>query len=115
MNYKKILDGKEIKRMYYKVLELNDLVQNETEKFERKILIENGDSGLYAIALKKGEIIDTHKSVVDAFAYVFDGEAEFHFDAEKFTLKKGQCIMFKKEHDHTVLALKDTKFILAKI
>ncbi len=101
--------------MYYNVLELKDLVQNETDKFEKKVLLQNRDSCLTAIALKKDEMIDTHSSVCDACVYVFDGEAEFHFDAEKFRVKKGEILMFKKEHDHKVLALKDTKFLLIKI
>lgn len=101
--------------MFYNVLKLNDLVDNKENSFERKVLMEHGDSSLNVIALKKDELIDTHISVCDAFVYVFEGEAEFHFDAEKFVVKKGELIMFKKEHEHSVLALKDTKFLLAKI
>ncbi len=101
--------------MYYNVLELKDIIQNETEKFEKKVLLQNGDSCLTAIALKKDEMIDAHSSVCDACVYVFDGEAEFHFAAEKFKVKKGEILMFKKEEDHKVLALKDTKFLLIKI
>ena len=101
--------------MYYNVLELKDIIQNKTDKFEKKVLLENENSSLTAIALKKDEIIDTHISVCNACVYVFEGEAEFHFDAEKFKVKKGEILMFKKEQEHKVLALKDTKFLLIKI
>ena len=101
--------------MFYNVLELKDLVENKENKFEKKILLEHGNSSLSIIAIKKDEILDTHISVCDACAYVFEGEAEFHFDAEKFTVKKGELIMFEKEKEHKVLALKDTKFLLIKI
>lgn len=101
--------------MFYNVLELKDLVDFKENKFDRNVLLERGDSSLSVIALKKEEILDSHISVSDACAYVFDGEAEFHFDAEKFTVKKGELIMFEKEKEHKVLALKDTKFILIKI
>ena len=101
--------------MYYNVLELKDIIQNKTDKFEKKVLLENENSSLTAIALKKDEKIDTHISVCDACVYVFEGEAEFHFDAEKFKVKKGEILMFKKEQEHKVLALKDTKFLLIKI
>lgn len=101
--------------MFYNVLELKDLVDNKENLFERNVLLEHGDSSLSAVALKKDEVIDTHISVCDACAYVYEGEAEFHFDAEKFVVKKGELIMFKKEHEHSVLALKDTKFLLIKI
>lgn len=101
--------------MFYNVLELKELPEKKIEGFERQTLMERGDSSLAVIALKKNEIIDNHISVCDACAIVYEGEAEFHFAAEKFTLKKGELIMFKKEVEHEVLALKDTKFLLIKI
>ena len=101
--------------MFYNVLKLEDLVDNKENKFDRDVLLERGESSLSVIALKKHEILDNHISVCDACALVFDGEAEFHFNAEKFTVKKGELIMFEKEKEHKVLALKDVKFLLIKI
>ena len=101
--------------MFYNVLEINELVENKENSFDRNVLLEHGESSLSAIALKKHEILENHYSVCDACAYVFEGEAEFHFNAEKFTVKKGELIMFEKEKEHKILALKDTKFLLIKI
>lgn len=101
--------------MYYNVLELKDLPEKKIEGFVMQTLIEHGDSSLTVVSLKKDEIVDDHISVCDACVYVYEGEAELHFAAEKFTVKKGELIMFKKEHEHKVLALKDTKFLLIKI
>ena len=101
--------------MFYNVLKLEDLVDSKQENFQKNVLMERGDSSVTVIGVKKDEVIDRHVSVCDALAYVFEGEAEFHFDAEKFKVKKGELIMFKKEHEHKVLALKDTKFLLIKI
>ncbi len=101
--------------MFYDVLKAKELVNLDGGKFERKVLLENNDSCLSVIALKKEEIIDTHTSVCDSAVYVIDGEIELHFDAEKFTVDKGEILMFKKEAEHKVLALKDSKFFLIKI
>lgn len=101
--------------MYYNVLELKDLPEKKNEGFYMKTLIEHGDSNLTVVSLKKDEIIDDHMSVCDACIIVYEGEVELHFAAEKFTVKKGELIMFKKEHEHKVLALKDSKFLLVKI
>lgn len=101
--------------MFYNVLELDELVDNQEMRFDKNVLLERNESSLSIIALKKHEILDNHISVCDACAYVFEGEAEFHFNAEKFTLKKGELILFEKEKEHKVLALKDTKFMLIKI
>ncbi len=101
--------------MFYNVLKAKDLVSLENEKFEKKVLMAQEESLLCIIALKKGEIIDTHTSTRDAAVYVLDGEIELHFDAEKFKIDKGEILMFKKDTQHKVLANKDSKFLLIKI
>lgn len=101
--------------MFYNVLKGKDLVDLEDSKFNRKVLMENGEGCLSAIAIKKDEIIDTHTSTCDAAVYVLDGEIELHFDAEKFKVDKGEILMFKKDKQHKVVALKDSKFLLIKI
>ena len=98
--------------MFYNVLKAKDLISIKDEKFDREVLMENGESNLTIIGLQKDEIIDTHTSIADAAVYVLDGEIEMHFDAEKFTLDKGEILMFKKDKEHKVLAFKDSKFFL---
>ena len=101
--------------MFYNVLKVKDIVNLDGEKFDREVLMENNGSDLSVIAIKKDEIIDTHTSINNAAVYVIDGEVELHFDAEKFTLEKGGILMFKKDEEHKVVALKDSKFLLVKI
>ena len=101
--------------MFYNALKLDDVVKLGEDKFKRVSLLEKSDSSLSIVALKKGEIIDTHTSVSNAAVYVLDGEIELHFSAQKFLLNEGDILMFKKDDEHKVLALKDSKFILIKI
>ena len=101
--------------MFYDVVKAKDIINLNGSKFKRKTLMENGDSSLNIIAIKKDEIIDTHTSIADTAIYVVDGEVELHFDAEKFKIDKGEMLMFKKDKEHKVLALKDSKFLLIKI
>ena len=101
--------------MYYNVLKAKDIVDLGDEKFKREVLMEDNDNCLSVIAIKKNEIIDTHTSISDAAVYVIDGEIELHFDAEKFKVDKGEILMFKKDTEHKVAALKDSKFFLIKI
>ncbi len=101
--------------MFYNILKAKDIVNLDGGKFERKVLLENNESCLSVIALKKEEIIDTHTSKADAALFVLDGEIEIHFEAEKFKIDKGEILMFKKDIEHKVLALKDSKFLLIKI
>lgn len=99
--------------MFYNVLKAKDIV--DKDNFERIVLMEHDDSSLSVIGIKKDEIIDTHTSTCDAAVYVLDGEIELHFDAEKFKVEKGEILMFKKDEQHKVIALKDSKFLLIKI
>lgn len=102
--------------MFYNVLKLKELVElDKNEKMDKYALLEEDGAILAAMALKKDEILDWHESDRNACAYVYDGEAEFHFEAEKFTVKEGELLMFKKNDSHKVLALKDTKFLLIRI
>ena len=101
--------------MFFNVLKAKNLVSFEKDEFEKNILMTDNESMLAAIALKKDAIIDTHTSTRDAAVYVIDGEIELHFDAEKFKVDKGEILMFKKDKEHKVIALKDSKFFLIKI
>ena len=101
--------------MFFNVLKAKDIIELDELKFKREVLMENNDRNLSIIAIKKDEIIDTHTSAADAAVYVIDGEIELHFDAEKFKVEKGEILMFKKDMQHKVVALKDSKFLLIKI
>lgn len=100
---------------FYYVLKAKDIVDLKDGKFDREVLMEHDEGSLSVIAIKKNEIIDTHTSTCDAAVYVIDGEIELHFDAEKFKVDKGEILMFKKDEQHKVVALKDSKFLLIKI
>ena len=101
--------------MFFNVEKAKDIVKLDDSKFEKKVLLENGSSRFSLIAIKKDEIIDTHTSTCDAAVYVLDGKIELHFDAEKFKVDKGEILMFKRDAEHKVVALKDSKFFLIKI
>ncbi len=101
--------------MFFNVLKAKDIVDFKESKFQKETLLVNEESSLNVIALKKDEVIDTHTSARDTAVYVIDGEIELHFDAEKFTIDKGELLMFKKEKEHKVLAKKDSKFFVIKI
>lgn len=102
--------------MFYNVLKLKDVVALDKEELmDKNILLEHEGAIVAAMALKKDQVLDWHESDRDACAYVYDGEAEFHFEAEKFKVKEGEILMFKKNDTHKVLALKDTKFLVIRI
>ena len=46
--------------MFYNVLELKDLVDFKENLFDKRLLLERGESSLTAIALKKHEVLENH-------------------------------------------------------
>ena len=101
--------------MFYNVLKAKDLVNLDVKNMDKEILMERGDSCFKIFALKEGEMLDTHTALLDSAILVIDGQIEAHFEAEKFRLDKGEIIMFKKDKEHKVLALKDSKFFVISV
>lgn len=101
--------------MFYNPFSVEKNIHLDGKKFNKRVLMENGDSSLNLVAIEKEGIIDTHTSKEDAAVFVLDGEIELHFDAQKYTVKKGEMFMFKKDTQHKVLGIKNSKFILIKI
>lgn len=100
--------------MFYNVLNAKKMIDS-SKMFEKMTLFEKDNSSLSLIAIKKEEIIDTHTSVCDAAVYLVEGKIELHFDAQMYTLEENDILMFKKDHQHKVRALMDSKFLLIKI
>ena len=100
--------------MFYNVLNAKKMIDS-SNMFEKMTLLEKDNSSLSLIAIKKEETIDTHTSVCDAAVYLVEGKIELHFDAQMFTLEENDILMFKKDHQHKVRALMDSKFLLIKI
>lgn len=101
--------------MFYNVFDVEKAIDLDGQKFNKKSLMENGESSLTLVAIAKDEIIDTHTSKENAAVYVVDGKIELHFDAQQFVVEKGEMLMFKKDVQHKVLGIKESKFILIKV
>lgn len=119
--------------MLYKILEIDELVSLKNADRAMVDLMENNDSHLKLMALKKHEKIAPHASKTDVCIYVIDGEIEItfhdletcgctpcgcdnvHDNTKKFKIKKEQLFFFEKDKMHSVEALKDSSFLAIKI
>ena len=101
--------------MFYNVFDVEKSIDLDGQKFNKKSLMENGESSLTLVAIGKDEIIDTHTSKENAAVYVIDGKIELHFDAQQFVVEKGEMLMFKKDVQHKVFGIKESKFLLIKV
>lgn len=103
---------------YYEVENLKDLVKFKDENFDKQILLKNEDKMFLLFALKKDQFVGTHVSQTDAIIYILEGEVKFDmFDEDKkdHILKVGDCLKLKKLEKHSVIARKDSKFIVIRI
>ena len=124
--------------MFYKKLEANDLLKEKEKEHanEKQVidLLQKENSHLKLVSLKKEDGFDSHISHTDVFIYVLDGELEIIFPkenscnicgcdlpdedddaAKKYKINKNQMFMFEKDVNHSVKALKDSKFLLVKM
>lgn len=112
---------------------LEDIVDFQKDNFAKEIIEENGEHMAILFALKKGQEIPEHKSPVDAFIYILDGEVDFKInmdievncdecfcnvidaDDNIFKIRKGEIFRFASDVKHSVLAKKDTKMLVVRI
>ena len=97
---------------------LKDLVKFKNENFDKNILLKNDDKMLLLFALKEKQFIETHSSTTDAIIYILEGEVKFDFYDENKKdriLKTGEGLKFEKNQRHSVIANKDSKFIVIRI
>jgi len=122
--------------MLYKILEIDDLITNKDSDREMIDLLENNESRLKLVYLKKHEEIEPHISHTNVCLFVTDGEIEIIFnhdddctcsacgcglpsekddEGKKYKIKKDQMFLFEKDIVHSVKALKDSSFLIIKI
>lgn len=117
-------------------MEIDELISEKDAERQIVDLMENNNSHLKLVYLKKHAVIEPHMSHSDVCVYVTDGELELIFSSEdncscqacgcdlpdedddegkKYKIKKNQIFFFEKDVMHSVKALKDTTFLLIKI
>ncbi len=122
--------------MLYKVLEPEDFLNSKDAEREIIDIMENNNSHLKLVSLKKHAEIEPHMAHTDVCVYVTEGEIELTFlhddectcqacmctlpeenskDSRKYKVKKGEMLLFEKNITHSVKALKDSLFLLIKI
>lgn len=100
--------------MYLKIFNFEDF-SYEKDALNSKVILENGDSKIILFALKKNQILEKHKSPVDAAVFVLKGEIEFHDEQKSLNIKGGEMIIEHADSEHYVKAIKDSKFIVVRI
>ena len=103
---------------YYEIYGLKDLVKYKDDEFDKKIILKDDKKMLLLFALKENQFIGTHISETDAIITVLEGEVKFDlFDEDKKDriLKAGDVMKFEKMEKHSVIAHKNSKFLVIRI
>lgn len=113
---------------YHTVKEIKSLVEYNEKELKPQILAKNGDNTALLFALKKEQIFHEHTSPVDAFIYIIEGKVKFsilvEFDEQgnptspsqqDFEIKEGEVFFFKANEKHSLVGMKDSKFLVVRI
>ncbi|GAA4301731.1 cupin domain-containing protein [Nibribacter koreensis] len=100
-------------------LQLPDLAGQlaySSERFQSKILSDQGFQKVILFAFSEGQELKTHTTPIDALLLVLEGECSFTFPEEGLekTLKTGQIIQIPAKVPHSLKALSDFKMVLIK-
>lgn len=98
-----------------KVVAMKNLIDYNETDLNKKILAKNADDMAILFALKKNQLLPTHISPVEAFIFVLEGEVLFNIDNINHTITAGESLFFQKNEKHTVLAQKDSKFLVVRL
>ena len=97
---------------------LESLIDFKEDSINAAVVAKNNDFKALLIAIKKNQTMKEHKSPLDAFLYVIEGEIEFILNdckKEKFIVKKGEIFKFKANEMHSVFGRKDSKILVVRI
>lgn len=107
---------------------LQDFIDFDDSMVNKEYLMESPSAKVKLIALKKHQELPPHNAEGEAMLYVLEGEVKFTVtpgveclscgcgddacEEKEFKIKKGEFIRFSEEHEHYVIAEKDTKLLV---
>ena len=123
------------------IKKLADIIDYTPEHINKTTLIDNNLHAAMLFAMKKGQSLPKHRSPVDAFVYVIEGEIDFTLyknadtccdscmctvssnlqessdsvEIKTFEIKKEEIFIFEKDIEHAVLAKKDSKILVVRV
>jgi quercetin dioxygenase-like cupin family protein len=74
----------------------------DIENITGKIVYDHKEAQAVVITIEPGGVLKPHKTPVDIFVYVIDGEGFFTADNEKEKLKKNELLEIPKEIPHGI-------------
>lgn len=92
----------------------NKLTEQKIEGLQVQKLVQTNALEILSISLEKGTTFPEHTSPKDAELIVLEGDIHFNINGETYPLGTQQHFNFPKEVAHTVLAKKNSKFLIIR-
>ena len=100
--------------MNHKVIDIPASLAYANER-QIKPVFKNENCTILQLAFKKGQGLPEHKTPIDAYLQVIEGECELTMGGETFTLKVNDAIVLPKGEVHEVWAKKsDVRMLLTR-
>lgn len=93
---------------------LAQLVDYNTEKFQSKIVHEQGGQKTILFAFAEGQGLKTHTAPHNVVLVALEGSCRFSIGGENQELKPGQAILIPSSEPHALEALSNFKMLLIR-
>lgn len=98
-----------------KVHALADQIEAADDKVQFKQIFTSGNGGVVLLALKAGQVLDTHTAPAEVMVNVLEGEVEFTMLDMVNNIKAGEFMLMGADVPHSVVAKADSKIMLIKV
>lgn len=92
---------------------INELIEYPKEGVLSKELIKTKKTNVTLFCMAKGTEISEHTSTKEGFIYVLEGDGIFNLEGKEIIMNKGTVIFMRENAVHSLMANKNTSFILS--
>lgn len=92
-----------------------DLVKYETGKVNHRVVVENPQGVVIAMAMDKDTFLPEHSAPAQLLVQVIEGQIEFTLQGHAHTLSQGTVLAVAPNEAHKVHAIIPSKLLLTKL
>jgi len=91
---------------------IKKLIEYPKQGILSKEIIKKGNLDVSLFCMAKGSEIGEHTSTKQGVIYVLEGEGIFNLEGKRIEMKTGELIFMNKNSEHSLIARKNTSFLL---
>ena len=97
------------------VYPLASQIRSTDDRAHFKNIFSTANGGVVLVALKAGQVLDTHTAPAEVMVNVVEGKIEFTMLDKVHTISAGEFLLMGHDVPHSVKAVADSKMMLVKV